>query len=555
MRIQSTLLAVVFFIVVAVAFSWPLLTRLSATGVLDWTEAAATYAAARHTVLLYGQVPLWNPYLCGGYPAIGNPQTYWLSPVFLFVLLFGAVVGPKLAVPIYLVFGLLGMWRLARWLGIPDPAALVAGVVFLTSGFMGMHLAGGQFLWLTLAWVPWVFYGYLRAREHWGWLVFAAACLAMIGLEGRVNGVAYVALMLLSFGLMSDLVATRGRRLRMVGRAGLLLVIAFGLGAWKFIPDLLFLRETVTLPEATHISAIWMLGRLLARSGRVLETYEGVTMVEYGYYVGAIPLGLAIWALFSPAIRARAAAWLFVGAMMLAVTLGGSHNIFELLPVGSALRNPQRAMSACLFVLGLLAAWGASRIRSRPVQWLIITVLIVDLLSVTSPLLDHEYAKVARGDKQPPALHLPFVQDEGFDPYPAVAANRGAKSFCLTVLNAWQRRGDVRAYLAEAYRGEAYVDRGSVVLHTHSPNRIMATVESDAGTQLIINQNWAPGWRAAGGQPTRSASGLLGVEVPAGSHLIDLTFWPPGMTAGMVVTLLTVIILVWTVYYVQKTSR
>src|SRR5688572_5511110 len=171
MQIRPAVVALLFSAALALAFSWPLLTRLSATGIWDWSEAAATYEGARHTVLQYGQFPLWSPYLCGGYPAIGNPQTYWLSPVFLFVLLFGSIVGPKLAVTAYIVVGSLGMWLLARRLGISHPAALLAAPVYLTSGFMGIHLSGGQFLWLSLVWVPWIFLGYIRGRHSLPWLV------------------------------------------------------------------------------------------------------------------------------------------------------------------------------------------------------------------------------------------------------------------------------------------------------------------------------------------------------------------------------------------------
>jgi hypothetical protein len=564
---RSVFVAMVFCVALAVAFSWPLLTRLSATGVWDWSEAAATYEAARHTVFLHGQFPLWSPYLCGGYPAIGNPQTYWLSPVFLFVLLFGSIVGPKLAVVAYVAGGGAGMWLLARRLAIPHPAALLTVPIYLTSGFLGIHLSGGQFLWLTLAWVPWIFYGYVRGRLNFAWLVFGAAALTVVGLEGRSNLVAYVVLALGSLGFIEDVFAWRrgarllrrgspsgAARLGALGRVLVLVVVAFGLGAWKFVPDLLFMAQVQPLPEVVGAPATWLLGQLLVRDLSVHRTYREVSLVEYGYYVGYLPLLLAVLALFSARVRRRAAAWLFVGSIMLAVALAGPHNIFELLPVFSELRNPQRAMSLVIFVLALLASWGLARLP-RLWQWFLLIIIVVDLLSVTSPLLAREFAKVAKGNTgDPTEIAVPFVQDEGFEPYPTVATNRGAKSFCPAVLRAWRLTTPVASYLAEDYQGEVYLEgAGYLRVDAYTPNRIVLAIESPAGVRAVVNQNAAPGWQTTVGRLAATPAGLLALDVPAGVHAVSLSYLPPGLVAGGAVTLLTALILLWTWYiYAHK---
>ena len=546
MQSRPAVSVLVFCMVLAVAFS------LSATGVWDWSEAAATYEGARHTVLQYGQFPLWSPYLCGGYPAIGNPQTYWLSPVFLFVLLFGSIVGPKLAVAAYIFIGAIGMWLLARRLEIAHPAALLAAPVYLTSGFMAIHLSGGQFLWLSLAWVPWVFWGYLKGRHNLLYLTAGAAALTIIGLSGRSNVVAYIVLMLGSLGFIEDVIAwRRGEPLGSFRRAVVLLVLAFGLGAWKFVPDLFFMADVDhKLPEVLSISSLWILGQFLARDISVHQVHEDVSLVEYGYYTGLLPLLLAGGALLTSRVRQQAAPWLFVGSMMLAVALSGSANILELLPVFDELRNAQRAMSMVIFVLALFAAWGLSLIPRR-LQWAVLVLAVVDLLTLSAPLLAREFSKEAGKEEEATVQEFSplLVQDEGFDPFPTVATNRGAKSFCPAVVSAWRPTTPVVAVLHHDYRGEVYlVGPGTFSLLSYTPNRIVIDVESEEGTRAVINQNAAHGWWADAGSVTATADGLLAVDIPPGRQTVALSFFPPGLILGAVGTLLTVLLLLLTGY-------
>src|SRR5687768_15628737 len=44
---------------------------------------------AWRSVVEHGELPLWNPYTCGGMYAVGNPQTRFAAPTFAFSLVFG----------------------------------------------------------------------------------------------------------------------------------------------------------------------------------------------------------------------------------------------------------------------------------------------------------------------------------------------------------------------------------------------------------------------------------------------------------------------------------
>jgi len=53
------------------------------------------------SVAHFHQLPLWNPYECGGTPMIGDPQSRVLTPFFLIHLLFGPVVGIHLEIALH----------------------------------------------------------------------------------------------------------------------------------------------------------------------------------------------------------------------------------------------------------------------------------------------------------------------------------------------------------------------------------------------------------------------------------------------------------------------
>src|SRR4051812_11267839 len=66
-------------------------------------------SVARDAVLHHAQLPLWDPYHCGGLYALGNPQTRFASPTFLASLIFGARRGGAVLLALFLLLGMEGM--------------------------------------------------------------------------------------------------------------------------------------------------------------------------------------------------------------------------------------------------------------------------------------------------------------------------------------------------------------------------------------------------------------------------------------------------------------
>ena len=86
---------------------------------------------------------------------------------------------------------------------------------------------------------------------------------------------------------------------------------------------------------------------------------------------------------------------------------------------------------------------------------------------------------------------------------------------------------------------------GDVRFLLDEPDRARLWVRAaDTGRALVVSDTYYPGWHATiDGQPVqihRANFLFRAVCVPAGAHLVEFTFTPPGFRLGLAVTLLSV---------------
>jgi hypothetical protein len=119
-----------------------------------------------HATSQYGELPLWCPYELSGSPFVHDMQAaIFYPPHLLLHLLREDRVGAGLS---WLVVAhvLLAGWggiAYARWRGLGQAGATIAGVGWAFAGRWMLHLlAGGHYVVIGLAWLPWL----LLAMEH-----------------------------------------------------------------------------------------------------------------------------------------------------------------------------------------------------------------------------------------------------------------------------------------------------------------------------------------------------------------------------------------------------
>lgn len=534
----------------AVVFCWPLLGRLGEIGILnDWDHQLVLHWVPYATVAEYGQIPLWNPFVCGGMPMLGNLQSRWLTPFFLLHLASGPELGLQLEIVGHVAVAFAGAVVLGRTCGLSWVAAFAPATAFAGCSYWYLHFAEGHATWLAYAYMPWILAAVAANRA-----LLAGVGLALTFAEGGAYAVPHV---VVALGLLTAYRSIAERSLRPLATLALAGIVAACVAAPKVLEALPVLAHSSRLTDPTEAVSLELVARALLDPRQDLWTpvppEARYGFHEYGAYVGPIPLVLALLGAFAP--KRVALPWLLIccvtAALAVGGTLGGTFSPWALLhqlPVLASLRIPSRLLLVTVLAVGMLAGFGLDRFVRRDRGWrmavaiALLSTATVDLLLVGPPNLQHLFGipNVARERSST------FVQVRAEDDrhmYSLARANMGA----LTCYEP-QRPGVFPAGVNEAgYRGEQYMlGSGHVKSVEWSPNRLRFAVVSGGPDVLVINSNYNEAWQVVSGRGrTVNHEGLLGVEVPAGSQELVIAYASTRFAIGLVLAIAAVCLGAW----------
>lgn len=528
-----------WFTVLALAVKWQVLGKAGLFHDTTDAEHLSLYEeTARLTLTKFHELPLWNPYYCGGIPALGTPQARFASPTFLITLLFGTLRAEPLVLMAMTIVGLEGAYRYARARGGGAMGALLAAPMFALCGcfarwpaFAWTHFYGFQL-------VPWALLGARTAcrGSRRGVVLFAVAIAWMIGFAGTYTAP------LTALGAIAEIVEVlikRRPRPRDLARLAAILggtflfVLAMSLvRAWPVAENLFSSPRVVGGNEGTKLARLWV----------DLFSDSSQKYLRGDYLVG-------IWALplfFLGGLRRRAIPLLIMSLfwLWLALGYGVRPSLFALLrsiPPYTMLRAPERCLP--FFVLGfaVIAALAMRRMevlsRRTPTAVLLILGCIGafgwDLFALAKN--DAELSKGRSMISPPAVVEREFRQTRGnrWLSFFYAEMSRGTLT-CFDDYNVAQSpdlRGDLpqEEYLRDA-------EAGTVTEESWAPNRIELRVSLGRPARVYVNQNWHPGWHASDGAVV-SDRGLLAVDLPAGSHDVVLRFLPRSAILGGLTTL------------------
>ncbi len=354
--------------------------RLLAGRVLFERDIAVLFhpqAEAFFTAIRQGSWPLWNPYPGFGEPMLANANTQVLYPPTWLLLLLPPATYYSVYVLLHLVFGGLGLYALARHLGLSRPAALTGAGVFLVGGptlsliNVWNHFAGA-------CWMPWVVLASLRAVRDGrprAALVWGIAVAAQV-FAGSPDLCALTIAATLA-GWAAAAPAEIVRRPRALAAAiGLAVLTATALSAGQWLPTLAAARAGSRRAFPFEQRAFWSvhplsLGQLLAplplrevvnfspRGGEMFDIWEPFIA---SIYLGAAACALAAAALAAPRARAARVLALFTTAALV-IALGRHTPAYGLLtravPPLAMFRFPSKVMILVGWSWALLVALGA----------------------------------------------------------------------------------------------------------------------------------------------------------------------------------------------------
>jgi len=536
------------FSLLAAALVWPILPDAAKLNEFRDVHHLFFYErAAIDTISRFGELPLWNPWYCGGFDAVGAPQTRFMSPTLLLGLVFGAERAEILTVFFFTVLGMEGMYRWLR-LRVPSAAAaMCVAPVFALSGQYAVAYYRGWIQFFGFELVPWILLGVtLAARRRLAGVAIASVAFAwMLGFAGFFAAplVAVAAIIEALRALADEPRGARGRSLAMLAvTVSFMAMVSWG-RLWP-VAETLLSAPRIMAGTPGHTAK----GLLSAAVG-TLTVKDMNTDVPGSFFVGSAFLALVV--LGGQDRRAARALAVVVLFIWFAAGYARSPSLFGLLrelPVFSALRYPERFLWLAILFASEPAALALAKVphvgegtRWRTGTWLVLgsavawtiasqvasfhRVAAARTLGFVTELRDvrPEEFRQSRGNRWL-TVH---VQAAGLGSLSCYETHRLAQSPLL--------RADLPAeeYLAPSADGAGTA--GTVKRTGWSPNRVSMRVEVPKPSRVLVNQNWAPGWHASVGTVV-SHEGLLAVDVPSGTHQVTLSFLPWSTAAGAAVT-------------------
>ncbi len=269
--------------------------------------------------LRHGQFPWWNPYLFAGFPQIGDPQAMIFSP--LLTLSMAAIANPTpywldIIVLVHVLLGGIGMFGFLCLMGLSVPSAIFGAVIAIGGGCLPARLEHTALVisTCTLPWVGWALLALCqRPSLRRGCLLGIA--VGWMGLH--LVQTTFIALLLITFALISDIVFSRNRFQRIQKLALPLLLgalVAVAICGTQVVALLTFLpetsREDLPLSVSSASSAPWreLLTFLWPAAMRTFASnYHGsIDITESIIYCGY----LAAAALFLGVILIQRAKWM-----------------------------------------------------------------------------------------------------------------------------------------------------------------------------------------------------------------------------------------------------
>jgi hypothetical protein len=540
----------------------------------DWKYVVFHDDIVRTTLFHYAQISAWNPYYCGGIPGIANLQSMTLSPMIPLRLIFGVTVGQVLTMWLMLVIGMEGLYLYARRHGGGGLGGLFAAITGACGGFFVIVYKNGHLTWWCYLLIPWALLAFEEGIAKPRWLLLGGAMVAWMLMDGGANCVPHTALALALVWCVETYSRLRlyGWRntiwLRPTTALLLMALICIGISAIKLLPAMAIIFE---LPR------VWLSKNINPLSGLL----SGLFAAQGEYYIGWFVI---LWAGIALVVWDRKGLRAFFLFAAITLFCMGSFawwspwSLLQNLPFYRDLRHPQRMMViagffACIGAargIALLEWWSiqsakrfAAYLRSaRHKSWSAYSAVggmaLLALLLVSTGVfvgysayhvLVHNRNRLTHTFQEPRPILIAqaFRQSRGnrWDAHYFSAANIGTLQ-CFEE-TPFRMSPLLRADLAqEEYPADPNI--ASVKRLFWSPHSIALKVKANQPTLILVNQNWNRAWRSDVGQVINH-QGLLAIQVPQGTHRLNLHFRDSLLLIGFWISLASWLFWLWFLFF------
>ncbi|MRG90686.1 hypothetical protein [Polyangium spumosum] len=561
---MAALIATVSMLATALVVLLPWLAETRTFGFHDWDVQTSHRYLVVKSLLDHHELPFWNPYACGGFPAWGYVEagTILVSPWLPAYLALPMNLAIRVEVLGMALLGAAGAYAAGSRFTKSHGARALVAALFAVNGRWALQTASGHTWHLAYAFLPWALFFFERARQRPHRprdLVLLGATFAALVYAGGIYPLPHTVLALGFYAIALGVLERSARPLAILGISGLLGV---SLSAPKLLPMLDVFGKAPRLVPSTEAIDMGALFTMLTAPDQGFHS-RPVRVPAYGWHEWGMYIGLpgVLLLLFGLLLvqGKREAALKVVGAIFGLLGLGAFHPhapwtlLHAHVPVFKSQHVPSRFLYPAVLLLAIVAASGIGRIveragRRRP--WLDAALAVLVLLLG----LD-----VAKGAQRPmaqsmwmvPPDHIPADRPFHFEKNPPFHYKRRdwAGPMYLAMLGntgvldcygapPFERKGALAAN-DPRHRGEVFVaeGKGTARLVEWSPNKATITIEgAEAGAVVVYNMNYDEGWRASAGE-VENLENRVAVRLPAGVTTLSLWYRPPGFLPGLFVGL------------------
>ncbi len=181
---------------------------------------------------------LWDPFLNGGQPLLGNPNRFILYPSRILYVLMSPKSGLNWEITLHLILGGVGSAFLARRLGASCLGGAVAGLAYSLSG-LSISITNHLGRFMAYHWVPWILLAVHAGlceggRNSWRWRGAVPLLFMIQWLTGSADLVAMTAVVAIAWvGALHRHDALRGQ---ILVRGVCLVALGTGMAAIQIVP-------------------------------------------------------------------------------------------------------------------------------------------------------------------------------------------------------------------------------------------------------------------------------------------------------------------------------
>jgi hypothetical protein len=563
----------------------------------DWMNILMHRTYFEKSIREFGQFPLWNPFVGGGYPTIQHPSDGALSPFALPVLLFGDITGIKINLLILLYLGAMGVFLIVRGrLGGSTAGAFFAAFAYIVGGWFPSMMLVGFYNQAMFHLFPLIAYFLTGAFEKPKLAIAAGLLFAVYSFVG-VSGFFTIGIFC-GFLALAYCVRFTNKRFvfdpRPTAILALFFVVAAGagavklLGVWELSNQGVYAHgktqhertyDQVFRKEAFYSGPISFSKALVSHVSKDAQYKKGRPVsLEYAFLGVPWPVLILFFGglFFAPR---RLWPWLFAGGIMLALSFGPRSPIdlyrwliWPFAPLRAISQFYKYSNYFIFFVIVLAAGVGLStvldRIRSSWAKALLNGAVLVGLIpyAFSHGALLYETFKLPPQDTaaqpvfyqvQTDVAHLtdnnkieyrekirPLQSRENFN----LRRNVGTIDWYADI---YLPENAVPRYFVHpvsgvqrenpGYKGEAWFasTKNKVQSVDFKANTITVDVQVESPGTLIINQNFHKDWKTDPGRVTSDSGRIAVVLEKPGRYWVTLRFVPQVFYRGLLISLMT----------------